>query len=309
MTPATTSHEISIVGQRLSYPAANLAAMVVVALAALGLAVTAMTVAGAARELVVVRRFARSMRACRPRPLGDAWVVPDERPRAFCAGLIRPRVYVSSGAVALLDEPALRAVLAHEAPPRESTRPAPARRRPCDGPGAVLHPRARRAGPPSGGPRRAERRRERGIRRAREPIGAGPGDVELRRPIGPGRSPSAIEGAGNAESGESEWPRRAIVAPGRVLALTCRLIEAPKAGARLGATARRPEDEIDLLHRIVDGRQAVKVRTHGRMSDPEGAAVLAGVRAAEQRAVAEDDRLTPAESAPLGVLDDPEAEL
>ena len=114
VTPATTSDEISILGQTLSYPAANLAAVAVLALAALGLAVTAITVAGAWREHAAARRFARSIRACDPRPLGDAWVVPDERPRAFCAGLIRPRIYVSSGAVALLDGPALRAVLAHE---------------------------------------------------------------------------------------------------------------------------------------------------------------------------------------------------
>jgi bla regulator protein blaR1 len=114
VTPATTSHEISIVGQTLSYPAANLGAVAVLALAALGLAVTAMTVGGAWRELAAARRLERSLRACRARPLGDAWVIPDERPRAFCAGLIRPRIYVSSGAVALLDEPALRAVLAHE---------------------------------------------------------------------------------------------------------------------------------------------------------------------------------------------------
>jgi len=114
VAPATTSHELSIVGEQLSYPAANLAAVVVLALAALGLAVTAMAVAGAARELVAACRFGRSIRGCEPRPLGDAWVVPDERLRAFCAGLIRPRVYISSGAVALLDEHALRAVLAHE---------------------------------------------------------------------------------------------------------------------------------------------------------------------------------------------------
>jgi len=114
VTPATTSHEISIVGQKLSYPAANLAAVVVVALAALGLAVTAMTVLGVVREFVAARRFARAARACRPRRLGDAWVLADERPRAFCAGLFRPRVYVSSGAVAVLDEAALHAVLAHE---------------------------------------------------------------------------------------------------------------------------------------------------------------------------------------------------
>jgi Zn-dependent protease with chaperone function len=114
VTPATASHEIPIAGQTLSYPAANLAAVVVVGLAAIGLAVTAMTVSGAARELVASRRFARSIRRCRPRPLGAAWVLAEEAPRAFCAGLIRPRVYVSSGAVALLDERALHAVLAHE---------------------------------------------------------------------------------------------------------------------------------------------------------------------------------------------------
>jgi bla regulator protein blaR1 len=114
LTPATASHEISIAGQTLSYPAANLAAVAVVGLAAIGLAVTAMTLAGAARELVASRRFARSIRRCRPRPLGDAWVLAEERPRAFCAGLIRPRVYISSGAVALLDHRALHAVLAHE---------------------------------------------------------------------------------------------------------------------------------------------------------------------------------------------------
>ncbi len=44
-----------------------------------------------------------------------ASVIPDERPQAFCAGLVAPRVYISSGAVALLDETALTAVLAHEA--------------------------------------------------------------------------------------------------------------------------------------------------------------------------------------------------
>jgi hypothetical protein len=47
--------------------------------------------------------------------LNDALVIDDERPQAFCAGLFHPRVYVSSGAVALLDQSALDAVLAHEA--------------------------------------------------------------------------------------------------------------------------------------------------------------------------------------------------
>jgi hypothetical protein len=114
VTPAAASHEISIIGERLSYPAANLAAVVVLALALVGLAVTVLAVAGAVGEVLAARRFARALRNRKPLPFGDAWVIPDERPRAFCAGLIRPAVYVSSGAVALLDEAALGAVLAHE---------------------------------------------------------------------------------------------------------------------------------------------------------------------------------------------------
>ena len=45
-----------------------------------------------------------SRRVCDRRP----------RPEAFCAGLFRPRVYVTSGAVELLDDAGLDAVLAHE---------------------------------------------------------------------------------------------------------------------------------------------------------------------------------------------------
>lgn len=46
--------------------------------------------------------------------VGDALVIADDPPRAFCAGLLRPRIYVSSGAVAALDATALQAVLLHE---------------------------------------------------------------------------------------------------------------------------------------------------------------------------------------------------
>ena len=49
-----------------------------------------------------------------PQALGGAVLIADAHPRAFCAGLLRPRVYVSTGAVALLDDAALSAVLAHE---------------------------------------------------------------------------------------------------------------------------------------------------------------------------------------------------
>jgi BlaR1 peptidase M56 len=114
VTPGGNSHRISIFGQRLTYPTANTGAIVMVALAVVGLAVTALTVYGAVRELIASRRFLRRMSELNPSTLGDALVIDDERPRAFCAGLIRPRVYISTAGLALLDESGLEAVLAHE---------------------------------------------------------------------------------------------------------------------------------------------------------------------------------------------------
>ena len=114
VTSSAASHHISLLGQKLSYPAANLAAVVVLVLAVFGLAVVVLAVAGATRELTGSARFCRRMAATARGKLGDAFVFEDERARAFCAGLLRPRVYVSTGAIAALDEPALQAVLLHE---------------------------------------------------------------------------------------------------------------------------------------------------------------------------------------------------
>lgn len=115
VTPHAASHQISLLGQRLSYPVANLDALIVLALALAGLAVGAMAALGAVRELAATRIFERHLAAQEPRPWKGALVINDERPQAFCAGLLNPRVYVSSGAVASLDDTALDAVLAHEA--------------------------------------------------------------------------------------------------------------------------------------------------------------------------------------------------
>jgi Zn-dependent protease with chaperone function len=109
-----TSHVVSVFGQRLSYPAANAGAVVVTALAGLGLLMVGAAAWGLARELLADRRFRRALRARSPMPLHQASVFNDERPQAFCAGLVHPRVYLSTGALELLDGPALEAVLAHE---------------------------------------------------------------------------------------------------------------------------------------------------------------------------------------------------
>ena len=108
------SHVISVFGQRLSYPAANTGAIVVTVLAGLGLLMAGAAAWGLARELLAERSFRRVIAAHSPLPLHGAWVISDARPQAFCAGLLRPRVYFSTGALELLDAPALAAVLAHE---------------------------------------------------------------------------------------------------------------------------------------------------------------------------------------------------
>ena len=114
VTSRAASHQISILGQKLSYPAANVDAIVIVLLAGLGLIVTARALAGAMRELQASRRFHRFLAGEQPQALHDALLIDDAQPRAFCAGLLRPRVYVSTGALSLLDDAALSAVLAHE---------------------------------------------------------------------------------------------------------------------------------------------------------------------------------------------------
>ena len=114
VTPRAASHQISIFGQQLSYPAGNVDAIVIVLLAALGLVVTARALTGATRELQVSRRFHRFLSGEQPQRFYGALLIDDAQPRAFCAGLLRPQVYVSTGAVSLLDAAALTAVLAHE---------------------------------------------------------------------------------------------------------------------------------------------------------------------------------------------------
>lgn len=114
LSPATASHRLVFLGQTVSYPAANFAAGVVLVLGVLGVVVLTRAIAGAAREVAASIRFGRRMTARRPTMIEGALVFEDTRPLAFCAGLLRPRVYVSTGALAMLDEPALHAVLRHE---------------------------------------------------------------------------------------------------------------------------------------------------------------------------------------------------
>lgn len=103
--------------RRFVLPQANAASILVLLAASLGLAVLAAGARAAARELGAQRRVLGALRLGPTVAIGPwrARLFADPAPRAFCAGLLRPRVYVSSGARRQLSASQLEAVVAHEA--------------------------------------------------------------------------------------------------------------------------------------------------------------------------------------------------
>jgi Zn-dependent protease with chaperone function len=101
--------------QRL-LPDLGVGQLVVLALAALGAAAVVRGLRAVASHLRAQRRFVAALPPSPRRHLhGTAvTVIDDADPDAFCAGWLRPAVYISSGALERLTEPELRAVLAHE---------------------------------------------------------------------------------------------------------------------------------------------------------------------------------------------------
>jgi hypothetical protein len=114
VSPSSASHHIVILGQRIGYPAANVGAIVVLALALLGAVVMGRAFVAAVRELTAARRLGRRLSGAAPLEETGALLLARDERQAFCAGLLRPRVYVTTGAVAALDGAALQVVLAHE---------------------------------------------------------------------------------------------------------------------------------------------------------------------------------------------------
>jgi Zn-dependent protease with chaperone function len=109
------AHVVQIVGLRLAIPAANVSAIVLLTLATLGIAVVLASARGVVTALRAQHRFLRVLPVT-----GDlasherVMVVADDRPHAFCAGLLRPRVYITTGALEELSSAELDVVLAHE---------------------------------------------------------------------------------------------------------------------------------------------------------------------------------------------------
>jgi Zn-dependent protease with chaperone function len=89
----------------------------VILLAAVDVAIVAAVFSSAAIQIQRSAMFIRRLRVLGRRRVGS-WpflVVDDEQPQAFCAGLFRPRVHVSTGALRIFSEQELLAVVAHEA--------------------------------------------------------------------------------------------------------------------------------------------------------------------------------------------------
>src|SRR3954447_25632001 len=100
---------------RVAYPSANPGALIVLALAGVGLVVLLRALRSMTRQALDQRSLARALARRRLRDLGDVTVITGDAPTAMCAGLRRPRIYVTETALDALPPRELEAVLAHEA--------------------------------------------------------------------------------------------------------------------------------------------------------------------------------------------------
>lgn len=102
--------------QRL-LPSLDSLAWLELVLAGAGLSAVALGLRSAARQLLATRRYLNELRPATASVIVDGTscaVIEGGEPQAFCAGLLRPRVYLSRGALASLTADELRAVVAHE---------------------------------------------------------------------------------------------------------------------------------------------------------------------------------------------------
>jgi bla regulator protein blaR1 len=112
---STGSGQVVLAGVQLTYPTVNGAGAVLLVLGLLGAGVIAVAIRGVWRQLGAYRRFRAVIQTAEPLERDPGVnVIRDPRPQAFCAGYLRPAVYVSRRTVELLADAELDAVLAHE---------------------------------------------------------------------------------------------------------------------------------------------------------------------------------------------------
>lgn len=106
---------LRILGLVLSYPELNGAEWLLLALAAMGAGALAIAIRACSRQRALYRRFIDQLEVVGQLEGNSAVkVIADPRPQAFCAGYLRPTVYISRPALDLLTDAELQAVLAHE---------------------------------------------------------------------------------------------------------------------------------------------------------------------------------------------------
>jgi Peptidase family M48 len=105
----------SIASLEFTYPRLNPAGGGLIALAGLGAMALTIALRASWRQRQAFRRFLAGLRVIGPLPQDPAiTVIADPHPQAFCAGYLRPEIYVSEPTLRLLGEDELEAVLAHE---------------------------------------------------------------------------------------------------------------------------------------------------------------------------------------------------
>ena len=109
------ARHLEVFGVRFSYPAVSGAEWLLLAVAGIGAAAMTLAVRACWRQRTSYRKFLDQLQIVGQLEGHPATkVIADPRPQAFCAGYLRPTIYVSQRALDLLSEPELRAVLAHE---------------------------------------------------------------------------------------------------------------------------------------------------------------------------------------------------
>jgi Zn-dependent protease with chaperone function len=109
------THHLDVLGIPFSYPELNASEWLLLGLAALGAVAATVAVRVSWRQRAVYRDFLDRLEIVgRLDGHPAVKVIADPRPQAFCAGYLRPTVYVSQRALELLSDSELTAVVAHE---------------------------------------------------------------------------------------------------------------------------------------------------------------------------------------------------
>jgi BlaR1 peptidase M56 len=112
-----TAGEFAEACRAMTFPSLTPGAVLTLALGSVAFAVIGLGLRSAVRQIRASRSAVRHLRPTAQIGCGDttALVFEHARPQAFCVGLLRPRIFISSGALSRLDANELEAVVAHEA--------------------------------------------------------------------------------------------------------------------------------------------------------------------------------------------------